>query len=156
MSRGARSAWRAAQVAESIAPDAGRCRSFWKAATVFSRLVPKLPSIWPQEKCARASRIWARITAEPLAPTRISAWLVLLISLGSAVRGSFFPGPAARVHAITIPRLTQHFTSGGVHAVCQPAAIGKWIAGQTGHQPASPARCRVGPDASVNNWPATL
>src|ERR1022692_838053 len=73
----------ALQVAASSTPLSGSFRSPWKAARVFWKLLPKVPSISPPEKCARSSRTWARTTAAPLAPSARSFCVGLFTAAGS-------------------------------------------------------------------------
>src|ERR1035438_3662633 len=73
----------ALQVTASSTPLGGSFRSPWKAASAFWKLLPKVPSISPPEKCARSSRIWARTTAAPLAPSARSFCTALFTAAGS-------------------------------------------------------------------------
>ena len=73
----------AAQVAASTAPDTGSLRVSWYALTTFWKLLPKTPSISPQEKCARANRICARTTPAPFAPIATGSCAELLTVTGS-------------------------------------------------------------------------
>src|ERR1019366_9478639 len=73
----------ALQVAASSTPLSRSFRSPWKAASAFWKLLPKVPSISPPEKCARSSRIWARTTAAPLAPSARFFCAGLFTALGS-------------------------------------------------------------------------
>src|ERR1017187_9417 len=73
----------ALQVAASSTPLRRRFRSPRKAANAFWKLLPKVPSISPPEKCARSSRTWARTTAAPLAPSTRSFCAGLFTAAGS-------------------------------------------------------------------------
>src|ERR1035437_7482281 len=73
----------APQVAASSTPVTGSFRSPWNADNAFWKFLPKAPSISPQEKCARPSRIWARATPAPLAPSARSPCTGLFTFTGS-------------------------------------------------------------------------
>ena len=68
MNAGAASCCNALQVAASSLALVVRPRDSWKAAIARPMLLLKMPSISPGENQARSSRIWARNTADPLAP----------------------------------------------------------------------------------------